>query len=264
MHNPFARFSTLALLAVLILGLAAPAAARAEQETRIYQLQNRTAEDMAQQVRTLYQQAPVSVTARGTQLVVRGEPVLLDEIGALVGSLDVPPVQMRITVRYQQSSDSSGSGAGVSVNRNRVSAGVEQSSRSSNSSSQRHLVVQDGQSAHITSGSVRTLPFAVQGGRNPAVILEQVETRSGFVVSPQSISDQAVELNIVSFEEDPAALPGYETEALVTIRRVEPGQWVSLGGVSTSESRQQGGLVYQRNSSLAEQLAIDVKVDILP
>ena len=135
MHNPFARFSTLALLAVLILGLTAPAAARAEQETRIYQLQNRTAEDMAQQVRTLYQQAPVSVTARGTQLVVRGEPVLLDEIGTLVGSLDVPPVQMRITVRYRQSSDSSGSGAGVSVNRNRVSAGVEQSSRSSNSSS---------------------------------------------------------------------------------------------------------------------------------
>ena len=57
MHNPFARFSTLALLAVLILGLTAPAAARAEQETRIYQLQNRTAEDMAQQVRT-----PVSYT----------------------------------------------------------------------------------------------------------------------------------------------------------------------------------------------------------
>lgn len=264
MHNAFARFSTLALMAALILALATPAAARAEQETRIYQLQSRTAEDMAQQVRTLYQQAPVSVTARGAQLVVRGDPVLLDEIGTLVNSLDVPPVQMRITVRYQQSSDSSGSGGGVSVNRNRVSGGIQQRNSSTSSSSQRHLVVQDGQSAHITSGSVRTLPFAVQGGRNPAVILEQVETRSGFVVSPQSISGQAVELNIVSFEEDPAALPGYETEALVTIRRVQPGQWVSLGGVSTSERRQQGGLIYQRDSSLAEQLSIDVKVDILP
>src|SRR5690554_6974742 len=171
---------------------------------------------------------------------------------------------MRITVRYRQSSDSSGSGAGVSVNRNRVSAGVEQSSRSSNSSSQRHLVVQDGQSAHITSGSVRTLPFAVQGGRNPAVILEQVETRSGFVVSPQSISDQAVELNIVSFEEDPAALPGYETEALMTIRRVEPGQWVSLGGTRTSMMQEQQGITYRVNGKRSENQSIAVKVEILP
>src|SRR5690554_7287717 len=171
---------------------------------------------------------------------------------------------MRITVRYRQSSESSSSGGGVSVNRNRVSGGVQQRNSSTSSSSQRHLVVQDGQSAHITSGSVRTLPFAVQGGRNPAVILEQVETRSGFVVSPQAISDQAIELNIVSFEEDPAALPGYETEALMTIRRVEPGQWVSLGGTSTRETRQQDGITYRVTGNRAENQSVEVKVDILP
>ena len=64
-------------------------------------------------------------------------------------------------------------------------ASVERRTISTNSTRERQLIVQDGQSAHITSGNVRTLPFAVKGGRNPAAILQQVETRSGFVVSPR-------------------------------------------------------------------------------
>lgn len=262
--HPNARLYRVLLLALMLFGVAAGAVAQPQPEARVYQLQNRTADDMAQQIRVLYQQAPVSVTAGGSQLVVRGEPRLLDEIGTLVHSLDVPPVQMRITVRYQQDSGGQGSSGGVTVSGNRASVSIEHQTGSSRSISERQMVVQDGQSAHITSGKVRTLPFAVQGGRNPAVILQQVETRSGFVVSPHSISDQAVELNIVSFEEDPAGLPGYETEALMTIRRVEPGQWVSLGGVNTSENRQQDGIAYRRSNDLSENLSIDVKVDILP
>jgi len=259
------RVHHVAVRTLLILVLSAFASgALAEPETRIYQLNNRTAEDISQQIRALYQQAPVTVTSRGRQLVVRGEPILLDEIGTLVNSMDVPPVQMRISVRYRQDIGGKQSGGGVTVSNNRANVNVERRTISTNSSTERHLVVQDGQSAHITSGNVRSLPFAVQGGRNPAVILEKVETRSGFVVSPQAISDQAIELNIVSFEEDPAALPGYETEALMTIRRVEPGQWVSLGGTSTRETRQQDGITYRVTGNRAENQSVEVKVDILP
>jgi len=236
----------------------------AQTESRVYQLNNRTAADVAIQVQELYQQAPVSVTARGQQLVVRGQPELLDEIGMLVQSIDVPPVQMRISVRYRQDIGGKESGGGVTVSGNRAGANVERRTISTNSSTERQLVVQDGQSAHITSGNVRTLPFAIQGGRNPAAILQQVETRSGFVVSPQAISDQAVELSIMSFEADPAAIPGYETEALMTTRRVEPGQWVSLGGTSTSSSQQQDGITYRVTGNRSENQSVDLKVDILP
>ncbi|PSF14548.1 MULTISPECIES: secretin N-terminal domain-containing protein [Marinobacter] len=244
----FALFSTLALA----------------QESRVYQLNNRTSADVANQIKELYQQAPVSVSARGQQLVVRGEPGLLDEIGMLIESIDVPPVQMRISVRYRQDIGGKQSGGGVTISDNRAGANVERRTISTNSSTERQLVVQDGQSAHITSGNVRTIPFAVQGGRNPAAILEQVETRSGFIVTPQAISDQTVELNIVSFEEDPASIQGYETEALMTIRRVEPGQWVTLGGTSTSQSHRQDGITYRVTGNRSENQSVDVKVDILP
>lgn len=240
------------------------AAALAEPETRIYQLNNRTADDVSQQIRALYQDAPVTVTARGRQLVARGEPLILDEIGMLISTLDVPPIQMRISVRYQQDIGGKQSGGGVSISRGQANVQVERRTISTNSNTERQLVVQDGQSAHITSGNVRSLPFAIQGGRNPALILEQVETRSGFVVSPQAISDQAVELSIVSFEEDPAALPGYETEALMTVRRVQPGQWVSLGGTRTHEVHEREGITYRVTGNQAENQSIDVKVDILP
>ena len=257
--------SVLWLIPALFLAmLTASTVVWAQSEARVYELNNRTADDIALQIRELYQQSPVTVTARGQQLVVRGEPALLDEIGTLVQSMDVPPVQMRISVRYRQDIGGKQSGGGVSVSNGSARASVERRTISTNSTRERQLIVQDGQSAHITSGNVRTLPFAVKGGRNPAAILQQVETRSGFVVSPQAISNQAVELSIVSFEEDPAALPGYETEALMTIRRVEPGQWVSLGGTRTSMNQEQQGITYRVNGKRAENLSIDVKVEILP
>jgi type II secretory pathway component HofQ len=258
------RLAVQALIMALLCAIATSSLAQQAQETRTYQLENRSASDMAEQVKALYQQAPVTVTARGQQLMVRGEPVLLDEIGTLVNSLDVPPVQMRISVRYTRDASGDRSEGGVSVSKNRASASIQQSSGSSRSTREHNLVVQDGQSAHITSGNVRTLPFAIKTGRNPATVLEQVETRSGFVVSPQAISDQAVELKILSFEEDPAELPGYETEALMTIRRVEPGQWVSLGSANRSERSQNSSIGLGQNNSLSESTRVDVKVEILP
>ncbi|MCL1480161.1 MAG: type II and III secretion system protein [Marinobacter sp.] len=129
---------------------------------------------------------------------------------------------------------------------------------------ERSLIVQDGQSAQVSAGQIRSLPFAARGGRNPAVLLQLVETRSGFVVTPRVISPQNIELSIMSFEQDAAALPGYDTAALMTIRQVQPGQWVSLGGVDRSESREKSGIVYQVNSSENRSSEIRVRVDILP
>ncbi len=219
---------------------------------------------LAVQIRELYQGSPVTVTARGQQLVVRGEPDLLDEIGRLVETLDVAPVQVRITVRSRTDSGGKRSGAGISASNGRAELSAERRVTTTGSAQERTLVMQDGQSAHITSGQVRTIPVAIRGGRNPAAFLQQVETRSGFLVSPQVISDQAVELSIVSFEEEPANLDGYETEAVVTIRRVEPGQWVSLGSTATRSSQEHSGITYQVNSSHSDNRSFEVRVDILP
>jgi len=259
----FLRRYPLLLALALLLGLFS-SSALAQAESRAYQLENRPGEDVAVQIRELYQGSPVTVTARGQQLVVRGEPALLDEIGRLVETMDVAPVQLRITVRSRTDSGGKRSGAGISASGGQAEISAERRVTSTGSAQERTLVMQDGQSAHITSGQIRTIPVAVRGGRNPAAFLQQVETRSGFLVSPQVISNQAVELSIVSFEEEPANLDGYETEAVVTIRRVEPGQWVSLGSTANRSSQERSGITYQVNSSRSENRSFEVRVDLLP
>ncbi|NMT62399.1 secretin N-terminal domain-containing protein [Marinobacter orientalis] len=252
---------TTVLLTLLLLFSGAIAA---EPEARTYQMDQRSAGDVAGQIRELYPDGQVAITARGQQMVVRGEPSVLDEIGMLVETMDVAPAQMRITVRSRNNVDSKSGGAGVSVGNNQIGINAERKVTTTRRNQERTLVVQDGQSAHITSGQVRTVPVAIRGGRNPAAFLDQVETRSGFLVSPQVISDQAVELNIVSFEEDPEGdMPGYETEAVMTIRRVEPGEWVELGSTRQQRAGEQSGITYQTSGDTQRNQAFEVKVEVL-
>jgi hypothetical protein len=250
------------LTALLTLLLATPLLAA--PEARQYQLSQRAASDLAQQIRDLYPGDELTITSRGQQLIVRAEPSVLDEIGELVQTMDVAPVQMRITVRSRNTGMGKQGGGGVTITNNQVNVEATRKTTTTQQTRERSLIVQEGQSAQITSGQVRALPVAIRGGRNPAVFLEKVETRSGFIVSPQVISDRAIELNIVSFEEDPdSGVPGYETQALMTLRRVEPGQWVSLGSTRQSRSGEQMGIVYQTGQDSNSVNSWEVRVDLM-
>jgi type II secretory pathway component GspD/PulD (secretin) len=249
---------------VVVLLLAMASFAQAAMESRIYKVNNRTAEDIAGQIRQLYGDGQVRVTAQGQQLVVRGDAATLDEAGRLIQTLDVAPAQMRITVRSRQTGSGKSSGGGVSVNGNQVSVQAERKVTTTRSQQERSVVVQGGQSAHITQGQVRTIPVAIQGGRNPAAILQQVETRSGFVVSPQVISDQTVELTIVSFENDPEDdIQGYETEAVMTMRRVSAGEWVELGSTRESRNVEKSGITYQVGGDSRNNQVFEVRVEVM-
>ena len=241
----------------------------AASQSRAYNLNQRPAADVAAQIRNLYEE--VNVTVVGQKIVARGETRLLDEIDQIIQQLDVATAQLRISVQTREDIGGKRSGAGVTVmqnntssNPNTVTISTQSKTTRSSGNRERSLIVQDGQSAQISAGQIRSLPFAARGGRNPAVLLQLVETRSGFVVTPRMISPQNIELSIMSFEQDAPALPGYDTEALMTIRQVQPGQWVSLGGVDRSESHENSGIVYQVNSSENRSSEIRVRVDILP
>ena len=243
-------------------------------QSRAYNLNQRPAADVAAQIRDLYEE--VNVTVVGQKIVARGETRLLDEIGQIIQQLDVATAQLRISVQSREDLGGKRSGGGVNltqnnassirniINSNTVTINAQSKTTRSSGNRERSLIVQDGQSAQVSAGQIRSLPFAARGGRNPAVLLQLVETRSGFVVTPRMISPQNIELSIMSFEQDAPALPGYDTEALMTIRQVQPGQWVSLGGVDRSESRENSGIVYQVNSSENRSSEIRVRVDILP
>jgi hypothetical protein len=246
----------------------------AASQSRAYNLNQRPAADVAAQIRDLYEE--VNVTVVGQKIVARGETRLLDEIGQIIQQLDVATAQLRISVQSRENLGGKRSGGGVNltqnnassnrniINSNTVTINAQSKTIRSSGNRERSLIVQDGQSAQVSAGQIRSLPFAARGGRNPAVLLQLVETRSGFVVTPRMISPQNIELSIMSFEQDAPAMPGYDTEALMTIRQVQPGQWVSLGGVDRSESHENSGIVYQVNSSENRTSEIRVRVDILP
>jgi hypothetical protein len=250
------------LTALVMLLLVTPLIAA--PEARQYQLSQRAASDVAEQIRDLYTGDELTITSRGQQMVVRGEPTVLDEISLLVEIMDVAPVQMRVTVRSRNTGVGKQGGSGITIINNQVNLEVTRKTTTTQQTRERSLIVQEGQSAQIISGQVRALPIAIRGGRNPAAFLEKVETRSGFIVSPQVISDRAIELNIVSFEEDPdSGVAGYETQALMTLRRVEPGQWVSLGSTRQSRSGGQSGIVYQTGQASNSVNSWEVRVDLM-
>ena len=256
--------SPLSSLFAVVLLLAMTSVVQAAVESRTYKVNNRTAEDIAGQIRQLYGDGQVRVTAQGQQLVIRGDAAILDEAGRLIQTLDVAPAQMRITVRSRQTGSGKSSGGGVSVNGNQVSVQAERKVTTTRSQQERSVVVQGGQSAHITQGQVRTIPVAIQGGRNPAAILQQVETRSGFVVSPQVISDQTVELTIVSFENDPEDdIQGYETEAVMTMGRVSTGVWVGRGSTRKTRNVEKRGITYQVGGDSRNNQVFEVRVEVM-
>lgn len=252
------------LLLAMTLVLAAPMATAATPEARTYTLDARPAEDVARQLRELYPGNQLTITSRGQQMIVRAEPRILDEVGQLIETMDVAPAQLRITVRSRSNLDGARQGGGVSAHDGRVTVTGERRVTTTRRNQERSLVIQDGQTAHITSGQVRTLPIAIRGGRNPAAILDRVETRSGFLVSPQVISDQIVELNIMSFENDPQNdIPGYETEAVMTVRRVQTGEWVELGSTQTTEAGSQSGITYRVGGDSQQNQSFEVRVEVL-
>ncbi len=238
--------------------------ALATPETRVYTLQNRTAGQLSQEIKTLYPSGQVQVTNDGQQLMVRGEPGTLDEIGQLIERLDVPQHQLRITVRVFSGGDQSTNGAGISSDGHSVSAGAGSRTITTATHSEQSLVVQDGATAHISAGRVETVPIAIQGGENPAAILKSVDIKHGFLVRPQVISERQIQLDIVSFNDHPERdSNGYETAAVMTIRRVEPGHWVTLGASKKNAQQHRKGITYQAGGRQQDQKTYQVRVDLM-
>ncbi|SFL84404.1 secretin N-terminal domain-containing protein [Marinobacter zhejiangensis] len=256
--QPKFALRTLLLLGSLLLSLPLLAA------TQSWQLHNRPASDVASQLRQLYPTEQAAITAQGQQLFVRGEAAILEEIDQLIETMDVAPVQFRVTVRSLGQDNGVRQGAGVSITNNNVNVGGEHRVTSTQRVREQSLIILDGQSAHIHSGQIRVVPVAVQGGFNPAALYQQVRIRSGFIVNPRLISERQVELNVMAFDNMPDEdQPGFETQAVMTSRRITPGSWVELGSTSQTHQGSETGLVYEVGQHRLENQRYEVQVDIL-
>lgn len=233
-------------------------------DTQTWNLHNRPADDVATQLRQLYPNDQAAITAHNQQLIVRGEAAILEEIDQLIDTMDVAPVQFRITVRSGAQDNGVRQGAGVTISNNSVNVSGERRVTSTHRVREQSLIILDGQSAHIQSGQVRVVPVAVQGGFNPAALYQQVSIHRGYIISPRLISPHQVELNVMAFDNVPQDnQPGYETEAVMTTRRVEPGTWVELGSSGQTQTGNETGIVYEVGNHQSGNQTFEVQVEVL-
>ena len=241
------RIQQCLLLIALVL---APLAISAAPETHVFQLEHRRATSVLPQLRNLYGQEGVTFSPDGQRLMVRAEAEQLAEIKELLKTLDEPPFQVRMKVRHRDVASGSGNSGGTS----RV--------HSTSSNTVRTLTVQDGQMAQISSGKVARLPVAARGGDDPAVVLEEVDLSSGFLVKPSVISKDQVELQIVAIRNEPVeGMTNYETAGVVTLRRVNPGEWIQLGQEQDSMNQSDSSRVYSTGGD--SNRVWEVKVQVL-
>ena len=210
------------LMAACALLLTFAVSTGAHAQTRVFDLHNRPASQLVKELHSLYPGNQVQIVSHGQQLVVRASPEDIEEIARLVKRLDVPSHEIRITVRKMPQTQNNQGGRTYST---------EQTTSQS-------VVVADGQGAHVSAGSIQRVPVAVRGGRNPTAVLKSVNYQHGFVVRPQFISKHQVELHIIAFDNQPnASNNGAQDSAVVTIRRVQPGHWVPLGGTDKKQAQ---------------------------
>jgi hypothetical protein len=182
-------------------------------------------------------------------LVVRAEPEQLTEIETLLQQIDQPPRQVRLSLRHFANGDPR---AGYS---NQVYSTGRQSTRS--------LTVQDQQVAQISSGDMTRLPVAARGGWNPAALLKEVNISSGFLVRPTVLSENQVELQITAIHNEPyRGRQSEETAQMTTVRRVQPGEWVTLG--AEDQRRSAPGNTRSYGSQLHGNRLWEVQVEVLP
>ncbi len=237
------------LLTSLLLCLCASIAVGAP-ETWVFDLEHRRADEIIVRLRELYGREP-RLSADGQSLVVRAEVEQLSEIATLLQQIDQPPRQVRLSLRHS------------SVASSNSREGYSSRSYSTGRDSTRHITVQDQQFAQISSGHITRLPVAARGGWNPAVLLNEVNISSGFLVQPTVLSEDQVELRITAIHNEPhRGGRSDETAEVTTVRRVQPGEWVELGAEDQRRSARGNNRIY--GSQLHGDRRWEVHVEVLP
>lgn len=227
--------------------------AQAEPRVEIFDLKNRPADAIIDQLQALYPGQGNTFSQDGQRLMIKAEPQVIEEVATLIERLDVAPAQMRITLRRQMAGRSNSDTSTTLTTRD--------------SQSEQNIVVQDGETARIESGTIRQVTRAVQGGRALALISEDTRMTGGFLVQPRALGPRQVELRIMAFNDEPphhqVQSGSVDTAAVVTMRRVTPGEWVTLGVSEESSTSGRTGPTYSTDRARTGRQQWSIKVDIL-
>jgi len=251
--------------------LAACATAHAQGSLEIIPLRHRTAEQVLPALRPLVEPGG-TLSAHGNQLIVRTSPANLAELRAALAAIDTPLRRLVISVRYGGTAGGSRrsleAGGRVTIGDRpgaRVTIRGSEAGTSSDERADQTVQVLDGGRAFIATGTTRPLA-QTQTVRTPGGVVTtrtttMQELADGFEVVPRTVGDSVV-LEISQGRAAPGAAPGEaQVQRLATTVRARLGEWVELGGLASSATRDERRILGGTASSASERQGVWVKVE---
>jgi type II secretory pathway component GspD/PulD (secretin) len=261
-----AQLRTLSRRWLLAFSICLMAATVFAQSLEVIELKHRTAQELIPALRPLI--APGgALSGQDYTLFVRTSPGNLAEIRKVVAQLDRQQRQLLVSVRTATRQEIEREGVAVSGELSTQGARARVSGVDSNAQADRggvaSVAVLEGNSALIDNGSSVPIVTAVigAGGRRPwlGAQTEYRDLPNGFVVTPR-VSGETVILDI---QQRSDALRGghIETQQVQTQVSGRLGEWIPLGGVTSSSVTRQHGIGGRSYSTLSDDRNVWVKVE---
>ena len=184
------------------------------------------------------------------QLIVRTSPGNLAQIRAVLDSIDQPARRLTISVRFDDAQQSARSGvetdARISNRGSSANVRIEDSRSSRGEQVDQRIQVLEGGQAYISTGESRNY----------------AQTGSGIAVVPR-VSSNNVTLDIGAQQEAFTRGGAIQGERVVSTVSGRLGEWIDLGGASSTSSRSDSGILSSRERTTTGNRGIWVKVEEL-
>lgn len=243
------------------------------------ELQHRSAEDLIPVLQPLLEPGG-ALSGQGYTLFVRTSAANLTQIRSAVERLDRKPRQLLVSVRRSSAEQMERERAQVSgtmrTDQGSISVNERASARShatisgssdnlqTSGSRVSSVSVLEGSSAFISSGTNVPVVTMVAGGvgrnRWGAASTQYRDLTSGFLVTPRVSGDTVV----LDIEQRAEAL----RDGTINMQQVSTqvsgriGEWVQFGGIESSSSTSQSGILSRRHSTASDSQSVWIKVDV--
>jgi hypothetical protein len=249
-------------LCVLFLLILFVGAARAEKQLELYPLSFRTAEELLPLLRP-HAGAGTTLSGQGRRLIVRAEPAVQRELGALIKVLDTAPRSLHISVRAASGGAGARSGGQIDAAGPHAQLRVYSSESARSEQLRQSVRALEGRPAFIAqSVLIPVQQRAVFVGEQTGVVerVEMLELSKGFSATAHLHGGQ-VEVAITAEHAVAGAYPIERHQVLSTLRgRV--GEWLPLGVSVSGSERSSDGLVYRSRDARRDSRQVWLKVDV--
>jgi type II secretory pathway component GspD/PulD (secretin) len=267
-------------LAVVVALMPAPAVRADALETLT--LQHRLAEDLIPILRPLVP-ASAAITGAGNVLLVRADEATLAQVRAAVATLDRAPRQLLITVGQVTALDTSDRDVrgSATVSSGNVQVGVNQPAQAQpgaqvvlrGSTTQERIQgvssvrALEGYEAYVTVGESRPFTSSAviatpRGGTSISQSTTYRDVQSGFYATPHLSGDRVtLDISPVQQQAAPGRRDGVATQSITTAVSGRLGEWLAIGGASTSRDGSGTGLVTWGARTELTQYSAWVKVE---